>query len=121
MTTIFIEISLWMSINRERVHPRARTAPSDAMRDAPEMERSLCGVFESSSNFASKFVRNEKRDIQGQARIGPDRSPPQSLRARATAPSIAVQPFVNLSGGARQDYLADGAVEDILAALSHIR
>ena len=36
-------------------------------------------------------------------------------------PSLAVLPFVNLSGDAEQDYFADGVVEDIIAALSRNR
>ncbi|MGO8915116.1 MAG: tetratricopeptide repeat protein [Stellaceae bacterium] len=36
-------------------------------------------------------------------------------------PSIAVLPFDNMSGGPDQDYLADGIVEAITAALSRIR
>jgi TolB-like protein len=36
-------------------------------------------------------------------------------------PSIAVLPFENMSGDAEQDYFADGMVEDIITALSHIR
>jgi TolB-like protein len=36
-------------------------------------------------------------------------------------PSIAVLPFVNMSGDVEQDYFADGMVEDIITALSHIR
>ena len=36
-------------------------------------------------------------------------------------PSIAVLPFVNLSGDPEQDYFADGVVEDIIAALSRMR
>lgn len=36
-------------------------------------------------------------------------------------PSIAVLPFLNLSGDPEQDYFADGMVEDLITALSHIR
>jgi TolB-like protein len=36
-------------------------------------------------------------------------------------PSIAVMPFVNMSGDTEQEYFADGMVEDIITALSHIR
>jgi TolB-like protein/Tfp pilus assembly protein PilF len=36
-------------------------------------------------------------------------------------PSIAVLPFVNMSGDVEQDYFADGMVEDIITAVSHIR
>lgn len=36
-------------------------------------------------------------------------------------PSIAVLPFVNLSGDPEQDYFADGMVEDIITGLSRIR
>lgn len=36
-------------------------------------------------------------------------------------PSIAVLPFINLSGDPAQDYLVDGIVDDIISALSHKR
>jgi adenylate cyclase len=36
-------------------------------------------------------------------------------------PSIAVLPFQNMSGDAEQEYFADGMVEDITTALSHIK
>jgi TolB-like protein/Tfp pilus assembly protein PilF len=44
-----------------------------------------------------------------------------SAPALPAKPSIAVLPFVNLSGDQEQDYLADGVVEDIIAALSQYR
>jgi TolB-like protein len=36
-------------------------------------------------------------------------------------PSIAVLPFINLSGDPEQEYFADGIVEDIITALSRMR
>ena len=36
-------------------------------------------------------------------------------------PSIAVLPFVNMSGDPEQEYFADGMVEDIITALSRLR
>jgi TolB-like protein/Tfp pilus assembly protein PilF len=36
-------------------------------------------------------------------------------------PSIAVLPFINLSGDPEQEYFADGVVEDIITALSRIK
>ncbi len=36
-------------------------------------------------------------------------------------PSIAVLPFANMSGDPEQEYFADGMVEEIVTALSHIR
>jgi TolB-like protein len=49
---------------------------------------------------------------------------PGETSARSLAlpdkPSIAVLPFVNLSGDPEQDYFADGMVEDVIAALSRV-
>jgi len=36
-------------------------------------------------------------------------------------PSIAVLPFTNMSGDPEQEYFADGMVEDIITALSHLK
>jgi adenylate cyclase len=36
-------------------------------------------------------------------------------------PSLAVLPFLNLSGDPEQEYFADGMVEEIITALSRIR
>jgi TolB-like protein/Flp pilus assembly protein TadD len=48
------------------------------------------------------------------------RAPARAL-ALPDKPSIAVLSFMNMSGDVEQDYFADGIVEDIITALSHIR
>jgi TolB-like protein/Tfp pilus assembly protein PilF len=47
--------------------------------------------------------------------------PPEHALALPGKPSIAALPFQNLSGDPEQEYFTDGVVEDIIAALSHIR
>jgi TolB-like protein/class 3 adenylate cyclase len=42
-------------------------------------------------------------------------------RAHSDRPSLAVLPFVNMSGDAEQEYFADGITEDIITALSKLR
>ena len=54
----------------------------------------------------------------GTARAGSSRAAFPLLPDR---PSIAVLPFTNMSGGAEQDYFADGMVEDIITALSRFK
>src|SRR5207247_11462615 len=44
-----------------------------------------------------------------------------SLLPLPDKPSIAVLPFINMSGDPEQEYFADGMVEDIITALSRIR
>lgn len=48
----------------------------------------------------------------------PQKSPALALPGK---PSVAVLPFLNLSGDPEQDYFADGMVEDIIAGLSRIK
>jgi TolB-like protein len=45
----------------------------------------------------------------------------KALEADRYKPSIAVLPFVNMSGDAEQEYFVDGMVEEIITALSRIR
>jgi TolB-like protein len=80
-----------------------------------------------------RFV-GEVREIDGSERPHPARPPerqPEGLpesNAHPAAPtltlpdrpSIAVLPFLNLSGDPSQDYFVDGVVEDIIAAMSRM-
>ena len=50
----------------------------------------------------------------------PQRSPRTALPS-PERPAIAVLPFVNMSGEARQEYFSDGISEDIITALSKLR
>lgn len=74
-----------------------------------------------------RFVADvrEVKSLEGVGLFGTESA--TSVQASASAPalpakpSIAVLPFVNLSGDDEQDYLVDGVVGDIIAALSQYR
>jgi adenylate cyclase len=48
-------------------------------------------------------------------------SPPATAAAGTDRPSIAVLPFINMSGDHEQEYFADGITEDIITELSRFR
>jgi TolB-like protein/Flp pilus assembly protein TadD len=50
-----------------------------------------------------------------------DESAPPPSMPQADRPSLAVLPFLNLSGDMEQDYFVDGVVDDIINALSRVR
>ena len=78
-------------------------------------------VFEDMGEFRAKNIARPLRvyRVRGTG-IAPARSAPQLLRL-PDKPSIAVLPFVNLSGDPDQEYFADGMVEEIITALSRVR
>jgi adenylate cyclase len=53
--------------------------------------------------------------------VGPAITRPRTDLPLPDKPSIAVLPFVNMSGDPEQEYFADGMVEEIITALSRIR
>jgi TolB-like protein/Flp pilus assembly protein TadD len=73
-------------------------------------------------NFMLRFARDEdhKRLLELLRKAGLPCEPPPSS-ASASKPSIAVLPFVNLSGDPEQQYFSDGITEDIITELSRYR
>ena len=50
-----------------------------------------------------------------------DKQTTEIVAERGMIPTLAVLPFLNLSGGPEQDYFADGVVEDIITSLSRFK
>jgi TolB-like protein len=69
---------------------------------------------EASAQDAAKPAATETKPSKAEAAPGDMLSLPDQ-------PSVAVLPFLNLSGDPDQDYFADGVVEDIISALSRMR
>ncbi|MGE4014336.1 MAG: adenylate/guanylate cyclase domain-containing protein, partial [Alphaproteobacteria bacterium] len=60
-------------------------------------------------------------EYSGTAAVKSVAAVPQHESANADRPTIAVLPFVNMSGDAEQEYFADGISEDIITGLSKLR
>jgi TolB-like protein len=72
-------------------------------------------------DLGDQALKNISRPVRV-FRIATDQKPaPQPALALPDKPSIAVLPFVNMSGDPEQEYFADGMVEEIITALSRIR
>jgi len=64
---------------------------------------------------------SESRYRRAPSDESPAREPAEPFSAKSPSPlSIAVLPFVNMSGDIEQDYFSDGITEDILTDLSRV-
>ncbi|OKO85116.1 winged helix-turn-helix domain-containing protein [Bradyrhizobium sp. AS23.2] len=94
-------------------------AARNAIGDTGREQRLIRTVFSKGIRFVGKIVEAESTAdgsvTNESTAIG------KLVLTLPDSPSIAVLPFRNLSGNVEQDYFADGVVEDIITALSHIR
>jgi adenylate cyclase len=79
-------------------------------------------------DMGEQHVKNIERSVRAYRVILEDKEatqgwvlPSHSRLAMIEQPSIAVLPFVNMSGEADQEFFADGLTEDIITALSRFR
>jgi TolB-like protein len=106
--------SVWhgRAISESALFNRINAARS-AIGDTGEQQRLIKTLPRRGLRFVGS-VREEERSSVGA-------SPHKALLGTADKPSIAVLPFLNLSGDPEQDYFIDGVVEDIITALSRNR
>ena len=90
-------------------------AARSALRDSGDEQRLIRTIVRKGIRFVGAV--REEAGTEGTTAV--DR--PKAGLGLPDRPSIAVLPFVNMSGDAEQDYFADGMVEDIITGLSRIR
>ena len=92
-----------------------------------DAHRQVRGKVESAlEDMGTQTLKNIAEPMRAwRVRLGPSSSPATKTPAETAQPlalpdkpSIAVLPFLNMSGDPEQEYFADGMVEDIITALS---
>ncbi|PQO88552.1 CadC-family transcriptional regulator [Massilia phosphatilytica] len=91
-----------------------------AVGDSGQQQRVIRTVARKGFRFAAELQERASPEGIDVAAAEPLQVPGPAP-ALPAKPSIAVLPFVNLSGDPEQDYLVDGVIEDIIAALSRHR
>jgi TolB-like protein len=98
------------------------TAVRQAVGDSGEQQRLIRTIARKGFRFVGEIREKPASKDGGSANSA------MQMTVQATSslplpdrPSIAVLPFQNLSGDPEQEYFADGVVEDIISALSHMR
>ena len=92
-----------------------------AIGDTGSQQRLVRTVARKGFRFVGEARETGAADTGDAPTMPTDREDPAPAAVPPTRPSIAVLPFVNLSGDPQQDYFADGVVEDIISALSRLR
>jgi TolB-like protein len=89
-----------------------------SIRDTGEEQRLLRTIARKGYRFVG-----DVRETEASERAAPDKiaEPLTPALSHADRPSIAVLPFLNLSGDPAHDYFVDGVVDDIISALSRMR
>jgi adenylate cyclase len=82
-------------------------------------EKTLKGFDQPVRAYTARLKQGEELP-QPETQTTPKSAPAESSQV-SEKPSIAVLPFANMSNDPEQEYFADGMVEDIITALSHIR
>jgi TolB-like protein len=70
--------------------------------------------------FAAKHPPDVDQSI-GKSSPLSDQDPSPTMTPKIDKPSLAVMPFLNLTGNSGQDFFVDGVVDDIISVLSHVR
>jgi TolB-like protein len=93
-----------------------------AIGDSGEQQHLIRTVARKGFRFVGDVREKHSSDHPSSSTAGtaPNETAAQALPL-PDRPSIAVLPFVNLSGDPEQEYFADGVVEDIITALSRLR
>ena len=120
-----LDLLLYLIRNRERVVRRdeifdavwqGRTVSESALSTRINAARSAIG----DDGRAQRLIRTHLR--KGFRFVGGVHEEPRQVMLSATTsaskPSIAVLPFINMSGDPKQGYFIDGVVEDIITELS---
>jgi TolB-like protein len=98
-------------------------AARKAVGDSGQNQRLIRTIARKGFRFVGDV--REERPATGPASpvraAAPAGGPPSHAPELPDKPSLAVMPFLNLSGDPAQDYFIDGVVEDIVSALSRIR